>query len=54
MIVAITCQGAQSRASCEAAGVDLHLFRPVGLETLRILLSEVGWDEDEACCSQLA
>ena len=45
MIVAVTCQGAQSRASCEASGVDIHVFRPVEPETLRILLTEAGWDE---------
>ena len=43
MIVAITCDGAQDRANCEVSGVDIHVFRPLGLETLRILLVEAGW-----------
>jgi CheY-like chemotaxis protein len=44
MIVAITCQGAKSRLSCEGSGVDFHVFRPIELATLRLLLTEGGWD----------
>ncbi len=44
MIVAITCEAAQSRPECEASGVDIHVFRPVELPTLRLLLTEAGWE----------
>jgi CheY-like chemotaxis protein len=42
MIVAVTCEGAQRRTLCESSGVDLHVFKPVELETLRMLLDEAG------------
>jgi CheY-like chemotaxis protein len=42
MIVAVTSEGAQRRTLCEASGVDMHVFKPVEMETLRMLLDEAG------------
>ena len=43
MIVAITTDGEEHRTECESSGVDLHVYRPVELNTLRIILEEAGW-----------